>query len=339
MGLDQVCRYTGMGSYSSTAREPSYSARRGSVGGNAASRSFMLLLPAALGVAVYFAGLPMWPDVDYYVGGISLFPSPLGTVLGTLGGYTGFAIVNSVAAFVIILVVGLLAQELGTRPLVAQALALLVVPATWFTTWGMDAPATAMLLLGALLYLRGRSTWAVVLGATAAATHLAALPLAAGAVLAQARLRGVLSGLCLLALGAIVALLTPYGAAFELLSTPEALLEGARELKDACWPFVLLLLVMGLDRRVWRLLGGAAIGAIVAGAIPAAVGQAGLTRYAVPCLFLAVPALRFRSFGRIRSQQGIRPQQEGDRQATGADDLVGKPGDVLQACDPGLTRP
>ncbi len=266
----------------------------------------MLVLPAALGVAVYFAGIPLWPDVDYYVGGISLFPSPIGTVMGTLLGYPGLAILNAVAAFGIIFVVGLLALELGTRPLIAQALALFVVPANWFTNWGMDAPATAMLLVGVLLYLRGHSTWAVVLGAMAAATHLAALPLAVGALIAQARLRGVLSGLCLLALGAIVAMQTPYGAAFELLSTPHALFEGARELQDACWPFVLLLLIMGLDRRIWRLLGGSAIGAIVAGAIPAAIGQVGITRYSVPCLFLAVPALQFRRFARSRS-----PQYEG----------------------------
>lgn len=278
------------------ARVLSSRARLSSVSGVSASRALMLVLPAALGVEVFFMGFPLWPDASYYLGGISLFPSPLGTVLGTVaGGYTGFAILNAIAAFAIILVIGLIALELGTHPLVAQLLAFLVVPVEWFMDWGMDAPGVAMLLVGGLLYLRGHTTWALVLGAAAAATHLAALPLVVGAVIAQARLRGVLISACLVGLGAVVAMRTPYRAAFGILSEPEALLEGARELAYACWPrLVLVLLVMGLDRRVWRLLGGSAVGAVVAGAIPAAVGQVGITRYAVPCLFLAVPALRLR---------------------------------------------
>ena len=91
------------------------------------------------------------------MGGISLFPAPLGTLLGTVVGYSGFPILNAAASFAIILLVGLIARELDGQPLVAQALALVIARGDWFRSWGMDSTAIALLLTAALLHFRGRS--------------------------------------------------------------------------------------------------------------------------------------------------------------------------------------
>jgi hypothetical protein len=255
----------------------------------------LLVLPSALGVAVYAFGLPLEPDASYYTGGVALFPSPLGTLLGTAGGYAGLAVLNAASVFAIMLLVALLAGELGHPPLVAQALALLIVQGEWFMHWGMDYPAVAMLLAAALLELRGRSRSALAAAILGAATHLAALPLALGAIVAQrGRWRVVMIVAGLAAAGAAIALLTAYRASFQVLHEPHAFVEGAREVLLACWPLLLLSPVATLERRARRLFYGCAAGAILAGAIPAAVGQVGITRYAVPCIFIAAPALRFR---------------------------------------------
>jgi len=257
-------------------------------------------LPAALGVAAYAFGLPLEPDASYYVGGVALFPSPLGTVLGTAGGYTGLAVLNAASVFATLLLVALVARELGRPPVVAQGLALVIVQGEWFTHWGMDAPAAALLLAAALLELRGRSRWALVAAGVAAATHLAALPLVLGAVVAQrAGCRVVVAGSALAGAGAAVASLTAYRAGFQVLHEPRAFVEGARELLLVCWPFLLLSPVATLEPRARRMFYGCAAGAIVAGAIPAAVGQLGVTRYAVPCIFIAAAALRFGRLGRV----------------------------------------
>ena len=70
--------------------------------------------------------------------------------------------------------------------------------------------------------------------------------------------------------------------------------EGARELFDACWPLLLLLPIATIVPRGRPVVLGAAIGAIVAGAIPATVNQVGVTRYAVPCFYVAAGTLRLR---------------------------------------------
>ena len=173
----------------------------------------LLVLPVAIGVAVYEFGIPLEPDASYYVGGLSLFPSPLGTLLGTAGGYPGLALLNGFAAFAIILLVGLIASDLGGHAFAAQILALLIARGEWFTSWGMDSPAVALLLAAALLHVRGRSRWAIVLVGLAAATHLAALPLALGVLALHARRRGTMTVVIgLAAAGALVAWFTGYRA-------------------------------------------------------------------------------------------------------------------------------
>jgi hypothetical protein len=207
-------------------------------------------------------------------------------------------VLNAASAFAIVLLVALLARELGRPPLLAQGLALIVAPGAWFTHWGMDGPGTAILLAAALLALRGRSRWAAAAAVAAAATHLSALPLALGGLLARRARPGLVAiAIALFAAGAAVAALTAYRAAFQVLEHPHALVEGGRELLLACWPLLLLSPVATIERRARPLLYGSAAGAILAGAIPAAVGQVGVTRYAVPCIFLAAPALRFRRSG------------------------------------------
>jgi hypothetical protein len=267
----------------------------------------LLVLPIAIGAAVYQFGIPLEPDASYYVGGLSLFPSPLGTLLGTAGGYSGLALLNAFAAFAIILLVGVIARGLGHNALLSQILALLIARAEWFESWGMDSPAVALLLTAALLHLRGRSRWAVVFVGLGAATHLAALPLALGVLAVHARRRNVVAlGVGLAAAGTLVAWFTGYRAGFRVLHEPHAFVEGAHELLFACWPLVILACVATFHPRVRLLFVGSAVGAILAGAIPASVGQLGLTRYAVPCVFVAVTGVRLR--GSWTRNLGRRPR-------------------------------
>ena len=264
----------------------------------------MLVLPALVGAANYHFGLPIEPDASYYVGGVSLFPSPLGTLLGTAGGYSGLAVLNGAASFVVILLVGLIARELGGQPLVAQAVALLIARGEWFQTWGMDSPGVALLLMAALLQLRGRSTWAVIFIGLAAATHLATLPLALGALVMHATRRSVMAiAVGFAAAGAAVAYFTNYRAAFQVLQEPRAFVEGTHELLTVCWPLLLLACVATFHPRVRLIFIGSALGAILAGAIPASVNQLNMTRYAVPCIFIAAAGVRLRgSLGRAKAR-------------------------------------
>lgn len=267
----------------------------------------LLVLPIAIGVAVYRFGIPLEPDASYYVGGLSLFPSPLGTLLGTAGGYSGLALLNAFAAFAIILLVGLIARDVGSHALAAQILALLIARGEWFTSWGMDSPAVALLLAAALLHFRGRSRWAIVLVGLAAATHLAALPLALGVLAVYARRPGTVAiTVGLAAAGFLVAWFTGYRAGFRLLHEPSALVEGAHELLLACWPLAILACVATFHPRVRLLFIGSAVGAILAGAIPASVGQLGVTRYAIPCVFIAVAGVRLR--GSLGAARGTAPE-------------------------------
>ena len=267
----------------------------------------LLALPAVIATAVYFGGIPMWPDVDYYVGGVSLFPAPLGTLIGTAVGYSGFPALNAVASFAIILLVGLIARELGGRPLIAQVVALLVARAGWFRDWGMDSTAVALLLVAVLLYFRGRTRSAVVFVCLGVATHLAALPLVLGALAVSAyrqRLAWVAAlGLACFGLG--IAYFTGYRAGFRLLHEPRAFVEGAHEVLLACWPLLLVACVARFHARAVPIFVGSALGAILAGAIPASVNQVGLTRYAVPCVFIAAAGASLRS-SRDRASRASR---------------------------------
>jgi hypothetical protein len=264
--------------------------------GTSSSRlAALLVLPSLIGGAVYCFGLPLEPDASYYVGGFSLYPSPLGTLLGTAGGYSGLAVLNAFTSFAVILLVGLIARHLGGQPLLAEALALLIARGSWFDHWGMDTPGVAFLLGAALLHLRGRSKWAVALVGLAAATHLATLPLALGALLVHVNRRSTAAmAVGLVTAGTAFAYFTGYRAGFALVHEPHAFVEGAQELVLAGWPLLLLPIVATFHTRVRLLFLGSAVGAVLAGAVPASVGQVGLTRYALPCVFIAVAGARLR---------------------------------------------
>ncbi len=117
--------------------------------------AYLLVLPAALGVAIYFAWLPLEPDTSYFVQGASLFPSPLGTIIGRLGGYPAFDVVNALASAGIIVLVARIAAELGRPPLLAQGFALVLVGGGWFQHSTVDALGVVLLLAGALASLPG----------------------------------------------------------------------------------------------------------------------------------------------------------------------------------------
>lgn len=260
----------------------------------------LLPLAALFAAAVGVSGTFLEPDATSYTSGIALFPSPLGTLIGTTGGYIGLVAVNVVSTFAIVVLVGLLARASGSNPVVAQALALAIAPSAWFREWGMDAPGVALLLAAALAGLRGRGPWAVVLVVLASLVHLAALPLGLGAiVLHRLDRRLVLVGVALASLGLVLMLTTRYRAGLALLERPGALVEGAREVATVCWPLLLLLPLAAPARGARSLVAGSLLGAVVAGAIPAAVGQTGIVRYAVPCVFLALATFRVHEGARL----------------------------------------
>ena len=266
----------------------------------------LLVLPIAIGVAVYRFGIPLEPDASYYVGGLSLFPSPLGTLLGTAGGYSGLALLNAFAAFAIILLVGLIARDLGGHALAGPDPRVADRTRRMVHELGNGQPGggaavgrCAAALPGALTVgdrpcwpSRGNSPGSSAAGSWSLGVH--------------ARRRGVVAiTVGLAAAGFLVAWFTGYRAGFRLLHEPGALVEGAHELLLACWPLAILACVATFHPRVRLLFVGSAVGAILAGAIPASVGQLGLTRYAIPCVFIAVAGVRLR--GSLGAARGTAP--------------------------------
>ena len=279
----------------------------------------LLALPAVIGTAVYFGGIPLLPDIDYYVGGLSLFPAPLGTLIGTAVGYSGMPALNAVASFAIILLVGLIARQLGGQPLIAQILALLIARAGWFTSWGIDSTAIAFLLVAALLHFRGRPRLAVAFVCLGAATHLAVLPLVLGAlaVCAYRQKLAWVAALGLAGFGLAIAYFTGYQAGFRVLHEPHAFVEGAHEVFLSCWPLLLAACLVRFHSRTMLLFAGSALGAILAGAIPASVNQVGVTRYAVPCIFIAVAGVTLRTRDRAKAGSPASGTQPTDAQNSG----------------------
>jgi hypothetical protein len=155
-------------------------------------------LAAALSlVATLGAGVVLVPDVSLYVGsGVGLYPSPLGTLVGSLAGVEGLAALHAAAT------AGLVVLALRARPSL-RAVAVSVPVLWWVVPLGVDVIA-ALLLVAGLVYGRRWASW------LAAGFHLAALPLAIAAAAAGARRRLAALGL---ALGALGLALTPYGAA------------------------------------------------------------------------------------------------------------------------------
>lgn len=157
--------------------------------------------------------LVMLPDFALYSsGGLGLFPSPLGRLLGSLGP-APFAVVSVVGAGVCTLAVGLAARARGASMAWACWLFALSPASLYLAYAGVDAPALALLLLA----FGSRHTLGRAAGVTLAAlTHLSLVPFAL--LLGRRGYAGWLAGsvLGLVALGSV--LLTPYsGVVFGIL--------------------------------------------------------------------------------------------------------------------------
>ena len=268
----------------------------------------LLVLPTVYAAVSSASGVPLEPDATYYTSGFALFPSPIGTLIGEFG-YPGLTVANGCAIFAIILLVGAISRELGGVPLLAQALAIALAPDGWFRDVGMDAPAIALLLGALLLHLRHRSGLSLALVVLAALTHLAALPLTLGAMLAyRASVRVLAIVTTLFGLGLVFALTTGYRAGLAVVRQPSAFVEGASEVIHACWPLLILLPFATFAPGMGRLVMGSMLGAIVAGAVPASVGQVGIVRYAAPCVLLAVATMLLRERFRFRVREPAAAQ-------------------------------
>jgi hypothetical protein len=135
------------------------------------------------------------PDVDLYLGsGIALYPSPLGTAVGSTLGYLGLAALHALAVGFLVVCV---AHARPSRARLALAAPLL----WWVAPLGVDAIAAALVLAGVVLGWRG-------LLLLAGGFHLAALPIAAATWLRSAPLIGAL----IVGTGALGLYLTPYGS-------------------------------------------------------------------------------------------------------------------------------
>lgn len=160
--------------------------------------------------AALLRGLVAWftfhwdltPDTSLYAqGGIGLYPSPVGRLLGAFGP-TPLAIANSLAAMGCVLLAASIASSVGARP-VAAALAAFFLPlGVWTLFNGVDALG-AMFVLAAIYF--GRKSYLAI----GALTHTSLVPTF---LLSMRRRYWLLLG-CIIAL---VLLLTPYGGITHL---------------------------------------------------------------------------------------------------------------------------
>lgn len=144
-------------------------------------------------------GVHLQPDFNLYVrGGIHLYPSPIGTAIGSLGPRV-LEVVSALCSALSIALVGIIARQ--RRAVVAS---LSTFAAFAFLAGGVDSIAALLVLLG---YAAASGRFRAPLLVVAALVHPAAAPFA----LLRLRLRWALP----LACGAIAALvLTPYGGIF-----------------------------------------------------------------------------------------------------------------------------
>jgi hypothetical protein len=164
----------------------------------AATASLLL----TLGLDLYY-----WPDVRLYTSGVSLFPSPLGTLLGTALGMRGLAVIQAICCGAIV------ASLVHLRPpfrAVVVALPVLI----WCAILGVDVLAAVLFVAGYLLH-RGWLRW------LAGLVHLSALLL----VVVTSRARWAVAAA---ALGGALLATTSYRAGIEgsFRVLPEALAAG-----------------------------------------------------------------------------------------------------------------
>lgn len=159
-------------------------------------------------VCALLLGATLDPDTELYAqGGVGLFPSPLGRVIG-MGGIPAIALANAATNFVLVLGVARLAALHGGRPRLAALLVVVAPLGLWSIFAGMDTIAAALIVWSLVTARRTRALCEL----AAVLAHPAAL-----LVVVLARLRpsraSLLSASAACALGAIVCLATPYRAA------------------------------------------------------------------------------------------------------------------------------
>jgi hypothetical protein len=219
-------------------------------------------------------GLHYWPDVRLYTSGVSLFPSPLGTLIGTALGMEGLAVVQALCC-------GAIAGGLVLLRPPFRAVIVATPVLVWCSILGVDVLAAVLFVAGYWLD-RGWLRWASGL------VHLSELLL----VVAASRLRWALA--CVV-VGSGLLLATPYRAglvgSFAVL--PQALAAGALVALVGLLP---VLMTRSLERAHVLLACGVGVGVGFAVRHDLAVGwpwywtTTHTLRYALPLVLVGLVA-------------------------------------------------
>lgn len=158
------------------------------------------------------------PDFSSYTkGGIGLYPSPIGRLLGIVGP-GDFAMLSAIGAGICVYLVALLAVTYG-RDGWHAALYFVVLPIGWLTAAAsVDAPALALFLAGALYVRRREFRSARTFTAAAMLTHLQLVPFVLVGGVRWSR-SAIATALPVAAVATVSLLLTPYAGVVERLVT------------------------------------------------------------------------------------------------------------------------
>jgi len=232
-------------------------------------------------IALWYALHPhLIPDTGLYAaGGIGLYPSPLGRLAGSLG-LDVLAWVNAAAVAGTVLAAAHLARRYNGSPVLAALCVFFAPLAAWTIFPGVDALGA----LAVLLVLLWGSPWVLV----TACVHLAALPVAVGVYIV--RTRNVYVGAVALAIGLVLALMTPYAEVFRSTFPVEAALRVGAQTGLIIFA-TLVPLVWWLRRSALRLEVAAAVGAaVIVAAIVGAREKESNARYGLPVAMVAAAA-------------------------------------------------
>jgi hypothetical protein len=238
-------------------------------------------------------GATLKPDFSLYTsGGIHVYPSPLGTALGSVVGPNGFVLLAALASSALILFVSY--HSVGLLPVVAATL----LPLGWITFFaGVDSIAAAIFLFSWVQ----RSTWKGRVGLALACTlHFALAPVLA--LLLIRRFARRLSLALVLSVGALaiplvfaagyLLLATPFGGLWAHLSYPLSILlytAVTAVTAGAAWQAVAVLPWVRVHGTALLYDGAAAFSA---GCLEAGFQLHAQARYCLPGFLLLCTALR-----------------------------------------------
>jgi hypothetical protein len=228
----------------------------------------------------------LMPDTWLYVqGGIGLFPSPLGRLIGSFGP-NALAWVSALSTGAIVLLAAAIADELHGRRTLAAALAFCAPLGIWTIFAGVDALACALLLAGVWLLLRNGWRHALACFTAAVLAHPAALPVVAALFWTR---RTWHYSLAAGAIGVLALALTPYNGIVEGLNHPLGFLRaGGATVAIAAATMAPLIYWTRHRTRLTRALNAFAVGTfLAAGFAGAAEGVHSVARYALPLVMLA----------------------------------------------------